>query len=138
MQKIFLDANTIVSGLLFEGNESILLEVGRIGLCKLLTNNYVFEEVKNVLRRREFYLGDEDLLFLQGYLKKCIVVTDDPTIEQLKGHYSALSDKKDIPVLTGFLESKCDYLNTGDKELLSSKDAKAITTREMLKKLGVL
>lgn len=49
--KRFVDANTLVSGLVFSGNEAILLELGRFGVCEFVTNGYVLEEVRDVLAR---------------------------------------------------------------------------------------
>ena len=59
MLRLFLDANTVVSGLLFEGNESTLLEFGRLRLCELATNEYVCAEVTVVLGREQFGGGVE-------------------------------------------------------------------------------
>lgn len=42
---ISVDANTIVSGLLFDGNEALLLGPGETGLCTLVTTHYVIDEV---------------------------------------------------------------------------------------------
>jgi len=49
--KLFVDANILVSGLVFEGSESLLLDLARLGVCELVTNAYVREEVRDVLPR---------------------------------------------------------------------------------------
>lgn len=49
--KVFVDANTIVSGLLFVGNDAVLLELGRLRALRLVTNEYVFGEVREILKR---------------------------------------------------------------------------------------
>ena len=54
--RVFLDANTIVSGILFKGNEATLLELGRVKAVELVTNYYVLEDVTRVMRREEFGL----------------------------------------------------------------------------------
>lgn len=54
--KVFVDANTIVRGLLFAGNEAVLLELGRLRALRLVTNEYAFGEVREVLKREEFRL----------------------------------------------------------------------------------
>jgi len=137
MLRIFLDANTILSGLLFEGNESILLELGRIGLCKLITNEYVLEEVKKALRKEDFRLTYEEIMFLQSYISMCMDVIDNPTSKDIKDYYDVLRDKKDLPVLVSCLRSGCDYLVTGDKELLSVKLMASMNARKVLKILGI-
>ena len=54
--RAFVDANTIVSGLLFAGNEAVLLELGRLRALRLLTNEYVLGEVRAALKRQELRL----------------------------------------------------------------------------------
>lgn len=54
--RVFLDANTIVSGILFNGNEAALLELGLVKAVELVTNLYVLEEVTRVMRREDFGL----------------------------------------------------------------------------------
>ena len=137
MLRIFLDANTLLSGLLFEGNESILLELGGIGLCRLVTNEYVVEETKRTLGRENFGLSSEEIVFLQGYIYRCVDVIDNPSTSDIGEYCDALNDKKDLPILLGCIGSQCDYLVTGDKELLSCKLVSSIKTKKMLKILGI-
>lgn len=134
MLKIFLDANAVISGLIFGGNEAKLLSAGRLRLCTLVISEYVLKEVVAVLRSPRFNLTDDETSFLITYLLDCAKLYKDPPPEQIKSHYHVLRDKKDVPVLAGFLFHECDYLITGDKELLK-KVAKAITTKKALKML---
>jgi len=129
--KAFLDANTIISGLLFEGNEATLLELGRIKAINLETNNYVIEEASRVLQRPELQLTQKETTDLLRYLNTCLTVTKNPSNETLTQNYELLNDKKDIPVALGALQPEITYLVTGDKELLE-KIPKAITTRQLL------
>ena len=131
---IFVDANTIVSGLLFEGNEALLLRLGRTGLCTLVTTRYIIHEVTRVLHADEFRLSEEEILALISYTNKCIRVSESLKRAQLRKYTSRLADKKDVHVLAGFSELDCDILVTGDKELLR-KVAKARTTRQTLEVL---
>ena len=128
---IFVDANTIVSGLIFEGNEALLLRLGRIGLCKLITTHYVIDEVTRALHAAEFRLSEEEIITLWTYTNKCIRIGKAPNPSQLGKYSSRLTDKKDVHVLAGFSELNCDILVTGDKELLR-KMPKAKTTRQAL------
>ena len=136
--KVFVDANTIVSGLLFVGNESVLLELGRLRALRLVSNEYVAQEVKRVLKREEFSLEDEERQHLLRYTLECISVVEDPPEEEIKKHYDLLGDKKDLPVVLGAKKENCDYLVTGDRELLSKKVklfVNSVTTSELLEKL---
>ena len=136
--KVFVDANTIVSGLLFVGNESVLLELGRLRALRLVSNEYVAQEVKRVLKREEFSLEDEERQHLLKYTLECISVVENPPEEEIKKHYDLLGDKKDLPVVLGAKKENCDYLVTGDRELLSKKVklfVNSVTTSELLEKL---
>lgn len=59
--KVFVDANTIVSGLLFDWNEALLLKLGALGACSLVTTRYVLDEVARALRAEDSRLGDEEV-----------------------------------------------------------------------------
>lgn len=131
---VFVDANTIVSGLLFEGNEALLLRLGKTGLCTLVTTSYVIEEVNGVLHAEEFHLSEEEIAAYLSYTSKCIRVSESLKRSQLRKYFSRLTDKKDVHVLAGFSELDCDVLVTGDKELLK-KATKAKTTRQTLELL---
>lgn len=137
--KVFVDANTLVSGLLFTGNEATLLELGRLGALRLVTNEYVLGEVRAVLKRVEFHLTEEELQRLIKYTLECISVVENPTKEDIRKHYGLLKDKKDLPVVLGAKRENCEYLVTGDKELLSERAKQFVnstTTSELLEKLA--
>jgi len=129
--RIFVDANTIVSGLVFEGNEALLLRLGRIGLCRLVTTRYVIDEVARVLQAGEFRFSEEEIVSLISYVNRCMTVYETPRPEKLRKYSSTLQDKKDVHVLAAFHELKCDIMVTGDKELLG-KVTKAMATRQAL------
>lgn len=137
--KVFVDANTILSGLLFVGNESSLLELGRLRALRLVCNEYVMQEVERALKREEFSLEDEERRHLLKYALECISVAENPTEEEIKKHYDLLKDKKDLPVVLGAKMENCDCLVTGDRELLSKKVrlfVNSVTTSELLEKLA--
>jgi predicted nucleic acid-binding protein len=132
---IFVDANTIVSGLLFDGSEALLLKLGKIGLCALVTTHYVIDAVTRVLHAEEFRLSDEEeVVAFLSYTSKCIRVSESLKLSQLRKCSSRLADKKDVHVLEGFSELDCDILVTGDKELLR-KVAKARMSRQTIELL---
>ena len=134
VKKIFVDANTIVSGLLFEGDESLLIRLGMVRLCELVTSEYVVEEVKRVLRSNRFNLSEDDVAFLISYLHRCIRVYTSPTSEEINRNLSRLGDKKDVHVLVAFEKFECNLLVTGDAELLS-RVKRAKRTRQALELL---
>lgn len=137
MLKIFLDANVIVSGLLYGGNESLLLECGKLRLCRLYTNQYVLKEVERTLHKSLFGLNDEEIDEILSYLFRCVKIMEDPSLTEIEHAFEIINDKKDAPVLAGALKN-FDYFVTGDKELLEYKKARPVNARIVLEKLGLL
>ncbi len=131
---VFVDANTIVSGLIFEGNEALLLRLGAIGACKLVTTRYVIDEVSKVLRAEEFGLGADQIAALLSLVYRTVALHEDLKQHELKKYFPKLDDKKDVHVLGAYEKFKCDILVTGDKELLK-KVTGAMTTRRILEML---
>jgi predicted nucleic acid-binding protein len=131
---IFVDANTIVSGLVFEGNEALLLKLGAIGACSLITTRYVIDEVYKALAMEEFNLGRDEINTLVSVVYKAVVVHEDLNNLELKKYLPRLDDKKDVHVLAAYEKLKCDILVTGDRELLK-KVTGSKTTRQTLRML---
>lgn len=138
--RAFVDTNTVVSGLLFAGNEAVLLELGRLEALRLVTNEYVLGGVRGILKREEFRLTEEERRRLMRYALECISVVEDPSKEEIKRHYGLLRDKKDLPVVLGAKKENCECLVTDDKELLSGRVKRFVTsttTSELLGKMGL-
>jgi len=112
--RYFLDANVIISGLLWKGNERKLLDLGEEGKIALMTSVYVLKEVEDVLIEMKFDENkvDEFLIYLRSFTEM-----KDASIEDVNKLWDALKDKGDVPVLAAAIKSK-GTLVTGDKELL--------------------
>lgn len=132
--KLFVDANTLVSGLLFQGNERFLLDLGRYGTCALVTNEYVREEVRGFLGRSQVRLSGDEQRRLMAVLDRSVTALRDPTAEEVREARGRLRDESDLPVLVGFEMSGADYLVTGDRELRGATP-KGLTTRRALELL---
>jgi predicted nucleic acid-binding protein len=130
--RVFVDANTIISGLVFEGNEALLMKLGAVGACNLVTTQYVMEEVSRSLVTKEFRLNREEVQSLLSFTNKCVAVYESVSGADLQPYSGKLNDQKDLHILAGFEKLDCDALVTGDRELLE-KIAKARTTRQLLK-----
>ena len=132
--KLFVDANTLVSGVVFAGNERLLLEIARYGACDLITNRHVHREVVEVLARPGLGLSEVEQGRPIALLDRSLSTVEDPAVEKMRRSRNRLRDEEDLPVLVGFETSDCDYLVTGDRELRHSTP-KAMTTRQALKAL---
>ncbi len=132
--KLFVDANTLISGLLYRGNERFLLDLGRYGSCDLVTIEYVRGEVEDYLRRPKVRLSDDEQRRLMTILDRGVVVLHDPPLEKIREARGRIRDEEDLPVLAGFEVSGADYLVTGDRDLRQGT-RRGITTRRALELL---
>src|SRR3990172_12090856 len=115
--KLFVDANTLISGLLFHGNERLLLELGQYGTCDLITIEYVRGEVRDFLGRPRARLSGDEQRRLMAILDRSVIALGDPPGGRIREALGRLRDEDDLPVLVGFEGSGADYLITGDREL---------------------
>ena len=132
--KLFVDANTLISGILFRGNEGLLLELGRYGTCDLVTIDYIRGEVGDFLGRPRVRLSEDEQRRLMAILDRSVIALGDPPAEKIREAWGRLRDEDDVPVLVGFEASGADYLVTGDRELRRVAP-KAISTRRALELL---
>ena len=108
--KLFVDADTCVSGLVFAGNERLLLEIARSGACDLITNRHVHWEVVEVLARPDLGLSEGEQRRLIALLDRSVSTVEDPAVEKMRHSRDRLRDEEDLPVLVGFETSDCDFI----------------------------
>lgn len=132
--KLFVDTNVLVSGLAFSGNEALLLELGRMGVCELVVNEYVLDEVRHVLARSHLGLEASAQRRAVAYLGRCVAVLGDPPLDAVRSAEGRLHDQRDLPILLGFELSGADHLVTGDAEL-RRQVPRALTTRAAVERV---
>lgn len=135
--RVFLDTNTLVSGMVFAGNERKLLDAIIDGKLEWVLSTDVKDEADAVLKRKFPKYSVLFPLFLR--LVKYEKVPEDK-YEDYTEDCSKLVNEKDAPILAAAVESDADYLITGDKKLLDLKQVKGteITrTGKLLKKLKI-
>ncbi len=132
--KLFVDANTLVSGLVFEGNESLLLDLGRLGVCELVANEYIREEVRDVLARPHLRLSRPEREAALAVLSRHVTILEDPPADALAAARGRIPDDDDLPILVGFERSDCDLLVTGDRKLRDRVPG-AVTARTAIKRV---
>ena len=132
--KLFVDANALVGGLVSEGNESLLLDLGRLGVCELVANEYIREEVRDVLARPQVGLSRTEQEAALAVLSRHVTILEDPPSDAVIAARGRIPDDDDLPILIGFEHSGCDYLVTGDRRL-RERVARAVTTRTAIERV---
>ncbi len=129
--RVVLDTNILISAIAFGGKPAqILIDILR-GTILGITSPILLAELQEVLTKK-FPLSKEDIdLFLQELKESFIVV-------QPKEIINTVRDADDNRVLEAAIEGNCDYIVTGDKDLLVLKNYKKVeivTAEEFLSRL---
>ena len=128
--KVVLDTNIIVSGLLFPGKERQILTLFGKGSITVYTSPVLLKELEGVLHKKFGWDKKRTQSVITRVKNKAI---------QVKPHRKISVIKKDADnrVLECALESRCQFILSGDKKhLLSLKKYKGIrilSTTEFLK-----
>ena len=120
--RVFIDANTLISGIVFKGYEHEVMKLAAKKKAELITSEDVLQEVLGVLQRKfpsKAYLIEE---FLKLSEIKIITKTN---YRKLIEHQN-IENKEDLHVLAAAIASNSEQLVTGDKQLLELKTYKGI------------
>ncbi|KXB03966.1 hypothetical protein AKJ47_01285 [candidate division MSBL1 archaeon SCGC-AAA261G05] len=131
--RVFLDTNTLVSGIVFAGNERKLLDAIIDGKIEWVLSTNVTDEANAVLEKKFPKHAVLFTLFLNLVRHE---KTPKSKYKNSVKQYSKLVNKKDAPILAAAIEGNVDYLITGDKklrDLKQVKNTKIIRTRKLLK-----
>lgn len=115
--RVLIDTNILLSGLIWDGNESRLLEMSIGGEICLLIPEFVIGEARRVLElkfKEHVHLLDEVL----GLLNYALL--QHPSEESIESVRTILRDPNDTEILASIIEYKPDYALTGDKDLLTN------------------
>lgn len=130
--RVMIDANTLISGIVFRGNEHKLLLLEESGVIKLITPEDAVNEVKDTLMVKfpEYAKLVDKFIELSGMeiMKKELYQKD---IDK----HDIVRDKTDRYLLAAAHNKKCDIIVSGDKDLLvlgEYKGIKICKTREIL------
>lgn len=114
------DTNVFISGILWEGTPKQLIKKAIARELDLVVSPFILAEVSQVLRRfgkDESYVASVE----KGILDISTLVHPRQTLDIVR-------DKKDNRVLECALEAECDYLVTGDSDLLTLKEFRGVKT----------
>ena len=109
--KIMIDANVIISAILFP--KSIISEILKhiILKNKIILSKYTVDEIKDVFERKFPHRVNEMEIFLEKLPYKTFELK-----EIHNKNYPNIRDINDMPVLVSAIESNVDMLITGDKD----------------------
>jgi hypothetical protein len=132
-KKVILDTNLWIS-FLITGDLSFLDKYVEKGKVKLVFSEELFSEFVSVAERPKFrkYFPESDLKHLIQFINEFgILIKVSSEIVQCR-------DKKDNFLLNLAVDSKADYLVTGDNDLLEIKTinkTKILTIKELIEEL---
>jgi putative PIN family toxin of toxin-antitoxin system len=128
--RYFLDANILISGIIWNGNERKLLLLGENRKLTLVTSMYVFRDIQDVFE--DFGFSSQKIAESLVYLRSFMDLVDATDVEVEKC-WDILDDKGDVPVLAAAIKSR-SILVTGDKKLIKqeNKYVTVKTTKEIL------
>ena len=117
--KVVLDTNILVSSLIFgqkpQQIENLILEKNVIGI----TSSILLAELADVLTKK-FHFNEFRLKQTEKKIEKNFIFVQPTSIIKI------LKDDSDNRVLEAAVEGKCQYIITGDKELLNLGKFKGI------------
>lgn len=127
--RIFLDANTLVSGIVFTGKEhDLLLKSDQVHF--ITSEDVVDETIRTIEQKFPEYSE-----LVEAFLKiiEIEVVRRKEYIKQLP-NYDVVRDKNKVHVLAAAVVSASDYIVTGDGDLLvlERSDVDIVKTQKML------
>lgn len=118
--RIVLDTNCLVSAF-FTGNYSNqIVDLARKKKLAIITSRTLNSELSEVFRRRVVANQLKKNHFLNKILALSLIVSPAKTIVEID------RDPDDNRVLEAAVEGKCDFIVTGDKDLLELKKYKNI------------
>lgn len=131
--KIVCDSNIIVSGFLFRGNESRLLELVDERKMQNFISKKIIEEIARVLAYPKLKTTYEER---EKIISKLIEIS---IIAEPKRQINAVKeDPADNKFIECAVEANADYIISGDKHLLKLKEFKGIKIITTKKLLGII
>ncbi|MBI5553942.1 MAG: putative toxin-antitoxin system toxin component, PIN family [Candidatus Diapherotrites archaeon] len=132
MLRLFVDTNTLVSGLVYFGPEHQLLKKGVLRKVGLVTSEDVMEELVEVISRK--FPGKSALV--KEFLSVIEITIIGKTEYYTRIGEMVVRDPKDRHVLAAAWAAQCKVIVTGDRDLLSLtsyRNIRIITTTQALR-----
>lgn len=117
--RVVLDTNILVSAILFGGKPEQILYYVIEKKIQAIISSVLLSELKEVFSKK-FPLKEPNIELTIRNIEKTFKMV------QPKSNIEIVRDEDDNRVLEAALEGKCDYIVTGDKDLLNLKTFKNI------------
>jgi uncharacterized protein len=131
--RIFLDANILVSGIIFKGKEHELLTKNKNIL--FITSEDVIDETRAVISEK--FPESSELLEIFLSILNLTVIKRKEYISKLN-EYTTVRDRNDRHILAAAMIEKVDFIVTGDADLLCLKNYDSISIIQSRKMLSLL
>lgn len=131
--RIFLDANILVSGIIFKGKEHDLLTKNKNIL--FITSEDVLDETRAAITKK-FPESSELVDIFLTILNLTVIKRKDYLIKL--DEYTTVRDTNDRHILAAAVMGKVEYIVTGDADLLSLKTYNNISIVQARKMLALL
>ena len=121
MNSVVLDTNVWLSGIFWKGNPSKIIELGETGKIEIVITKPILEEILEILKREskfQSFLGDRRLA-IEDLVRKILSISN--FVEARSRIELIEKDPDDNKILEAAVESKSDYIISGDAHLLDIK-----------------
>ena len=137
MKKVVFDTNTLISGLLWDGNEARLIEKAERKEIQLFISQKLIDELEGVLKRKKFLkrLEGKEGTVNEAVVKVVLIAT---LIEPTYKINAIEEDPDDNRVLECAVSAKVDVIVSGDSHLLNLRNYSGIdimSAREFIKQV---
>lgn len=121
MKKVVFDTNTLISGLLWDGNEAMIIEKVEQKEIHLFISREILEELEGVLKREKFSkrLEGKEYTIEKAVAKIALIAT---LIESKHKINVIKQDPSDNRVLECAVSAKASVIVSGDSHLLNLKN----------------
>ena len=123
--RIMIDTNILVSGMLFDGLERLLLNYAQKNKFSLLVSEFSLIETRSVLK---YKFPDKEYILDQTMRLLPVVVVPVPSQEKIKSAEKIIRDPKDAVILAAAMESVPDVFVSGDKDFHTPEVKNVIRT----------
>jgi putative PIN family toxin of toxin-antitoxin system len=133
MSKIFIDSNILISAIVFDRNELEVFKQANDRNDRIFISEHILEEsTRVILKKFPKYLENFNSFIETSNI---IIIKKKEYLSMIQD-YSDVRDKYDAHVIACAKTGECDFIITGDKDLLSyeTKEIEIIKSKNYLKK----